>query len=124
MVAAVAAIVVGAVFLAAAVTKLASPERWRSEAAGMATPRWLTPMLPWCELVLGALLAAQVWRPVLAGVAALVLLAFTVRILQLLADGQRPPCACFGAWSRRPLGPWHVIRNVLLIVVASVAALL
>jgi hypothetical protein len=124
VVAVVAAVAVGVVFLAAGVTKLAGRERWRTEAGGMGTPGWLVPVVPWVELLLGALLVSQLLRPVVAGVAALVLLVFTLRILQLLAEGDRPPCACFGSWSSRPLGPWHVVRNVTLIVVAMVAALL
>ena len=39
-----------------------------------------------------------------------------------LAEGRRPPCACFGALSRRPVGPGSVVRNVVLIALALLAA--
>lgn len=49
--------------------------------------------------------------------AAVLLLAFTVAIVLSLHRGDRQPCRCFGA-KATPLGPAHVVRNVLLLVVA------
>jgi hypothetical protein len=46
-----------------------------------------------------------------------------VLILRRLAEGQRPPCACFGAWSTKPLGRGHVVRNLGFIGLAVVALL-
>lgn len=123
MAAVVSAVVVGLVFLVAGVSKAASFSRWRSEAAGMKVPRVVVPFVPGVEIVLGAMLVAQVSRPAAAGAAALLLLAFTMAILARLAEGERPPCACFGSWAARPIGPFHVVRNVVLIVVATVAVL-
>ena len=54
-------------------------------------------------------------------VALFVLVAFTALIVRRLAQGQHPPCACFGAWSAKPLGWSHVARNVVLMVIAVVA---
>jgi hypothetical protein len=42
-------------------------------------------------------------------------------LLVRLDDGVRPPCACFGAWSARPVSWWSVGRNVALGVLALVA---
>jgi hypothetical protein len=56
-------------------------------------------------------------------VALLVLVGFTVLILRRLAEGRRPPCACFGAWSTKPLGRGHVVRNLCFIGLAVVALL-
>jgi hypothetical protein len=53
----------------------------------------------------------------------LVLVGFTVLILRRLAEGRRPPCACFGAWSTKPLGRGHVVRNLGFIALAVVALL-
>ena len=48
------------------------------------------------------------------------LLIFTGLIARRLAQGRHPPCACFGAWSAKPLGPGHLVRNGVLIVLAVV----
>ena len=122
-VAAVAAVVVGAVFVAAGGSKLAHRETWRVQAAGLRVPAWLAGVVPVAEVVLGALLIGQVARGYVGSLAALVLVAFTSLILVRLTQGERPPCACFGGWSATPLGAWHVVRNAALIVLAMVAAL-
>jgi hypothetical protein len=49
------------------------------------------------------------------------LVAFTALIVRRLAEGKRPPCACFGAWSAKPLGIGHVARNGALIGLATLA---
>ena len=38
--------------------------------------------------------------------------AYTVVIVRRIRDGSRPPCACFGSRSKRPLGAYHVVRNL------------
>jgi uncharacterized membrane protein YphA (DoxX/SURF4 family) len=123
-VAIVCAVVVGVVFLVAGVAKLAGHDRWRADAAAMRVPSWLVVPLPFVEVALGALLVAQLWRPVVAAVAALVLLVFTMALIARIAAGDPPSCACFGGWSRRPIGSVDVVRNVTLIVIAMTAALL
>jgi hypothetical protein len=40
-----------------------------------------------------------------------------------LLDGRHPPCACFGALSRRPIGWGSVVRNLVLLALAVTAAL-
>lgn len=117
------AVIVGAVFVVAGVMKLVQREQWRVEAAGMKVPSWLVPVVPVVEVVIGAAVLTQILRPITAGIAALVLLAFTMAILARLAEGEHPPCACFGSLSSRPLGARHVVRNVALIIVAMIAAL-
>ena len=69
-------------------------------------------VLPWLEIVLGAVLVVQL-APVVAAVTALVVLvAFTALIVRRLSEGEHPPCACFGTWSTKPLGRGHVARNI------------
>ena len=87
----------------------------------MGAPAVVVPVLPWFEIVLGAVLVVQVARVPAAAVAAVVLVAFTALIVRRLAQGEHPPCACFGAWSATPLGWSHVVRNVALIALAVVA---
>jgi hypothetical protein len=115
-----AAAVLGAVLLAAGVAKRVD-RRWPEDAAALGTPRWIVRTLPWFEIVLGAVLVSGLARPVAAAVAGLVLLAFTVLLVANLARGRRPPCACFGAASRRPIGPGSLVRNVVLLALAVIA---
>jgi uncharacterized membrane protein YphA (DoxX/SURF4 family) len=122
-VAVVAAIVLGAAVVVAGASKLAVGQAWPAQAAGMGVPGWVATPVPWVELAVGALLVVQVARPWPA-VAALVLLAlFTALIGRQLAAGKHPPCACFGAWSAKPLGWIHLARNAALIALAVLALL-
>ena len=122
IVAVIASVVVGAAMLLAGAAKIAAGESWKGQATTLGAPATVVPVLPVLELVVGALLCAQVGRPVVALVAIAMLVAFTVLITVRLRSGQRPPCACFGSWSARPLGWRHVVRNVVLIAFALVAA--
>ena len=72
----------------------------------------------WC---VGALLIADIGGPLPALAAAVLLVAFSVTIARQLVDGRHPPCACFGAWSQRPLGEGHLVRNAALLVLALLA---
>jgi len=78
-------------------------------------------VLPWFEILLGAVLVSGLARPAAAALAGLVLLAFTGLLVLNLARGRRPPCACFGASSRRPIGPGSVVRNLVLLALAVIA---
>ena len=73
--------------------------------------------------MLGALLVVNLGRPVTAVLAAVLLTAFTALLVRLLLDGRRPPCDCFGSLSRRPIGWGSVVRNLVLLALAVVAAL-
>ena len=121
--AAVAAAVVGAALVVAGASKLAARETWPAQALGLGAPRWSVPLVPWFELAVGAALVAQMARPVMAVVAIVLLSVFTVMIVAKLRRGEHPPCACFGAWSATPIGARHVVRNLVLIAVAAVAAI-
>lgn len=118
----VAAVAVGVAFVVAGGSKLAARESWSFQAVGLGAPRWSIAAVPWVELVIGAGLIAQVGRRVFAVAAAGLLLAFTALILLRLREGKRPPCACFGALSAKPIGAGHVARNVAMIAAAVLAA--
>ena len=122
-VAVVAAVVVGAVFVAAGAAKLVNREQWLTQAVGLRVPVAVARSVPVVEVILGAVLISQIARGYVGSVAALMLVAFTSLILVRLTQGERPPCACFGGWSATPLGAWHVVRNAALIVLAMIAAL-
>ena len=121
MVGTVASIVLGLVFLVAGGSKIAAGQDWPVQAVGLGAPRWVIPFVPWVEIVVGAALVVQVARRPAVLVALAILLAFTTLLAVRLSEGKRPPCACFGAWSAKPLGPGHLARNAALIAVAGVA---
>jgi uncharacterized membrane protein YphA (DoxX/SURF4 family) len=115
---AVAGVVLGAVLLLSGAAKLAAGPRWAAQAAALGSPDVAIPVVPWLEIGLGALLVVGVWRAAVALAAAAMLIVFTGLLVVRLAQGRRPPCACFGAWSARPIGLGSVVRNVVLIALA------
>ena len=117
----VAAIIVGAAFLLAGGAKVAAGPAWPAQAAALGAPSIVIPIVPWTEIVVGALLCAQIARPALASVAALMLVAFSALLAMRLAQGRHPPCACFGSWSAKPLSWKHLARNSALLAAAIVA---
>ena len=121
VVATIAAVVLGAVFVVAGAAKVARRGRWLTDAASLGTPRLVAVVVPWVEIALGALLVARVGLPWTAVAVLLMLAAFTGLLLVRLDDDVRRPCACFGAWSARPVSWWSVGRNVALGVLALVA---
>ncbi|MFK7918058.1 MAG: MauE/DoxX family redox-associated membrane protein [Ilumatobacter sp.] len=121
MIPVVAAVLLGAAFVVAGASKLAARDSWPVQARGLGAPAWTVPLVPWTELTIGALLVVQLWRPVMAVAAALLLVVFTALLVAKIAAGERPPCACFGAWSARPIGWGHVARNAVLLGLAVAA---
>ena len=119
----VAAILVGAAFLLAGGAKIAAGPAWPTQAADLGAPAFVVPFVPWLEILVGAALCAQLARPVAGGVAAAMLVAFSALLVLRLAQGRRPPCACFGSWSAKPLAWQHLVRNAVLLALALVAAL-
>jgi hypothetical protein len=120
----VAEVVIGGVFVLAGASKVARGREWPAQAADLGTPGWLAPLVPWWEIVLGALLVVGLLSPWAALLAIVTLVSFTVAIVIQLRRGRHPRCACFGAWSSAPLGVGHVWRNLGFIAVAAVAAAL
>jgi uncharacterized membrane protein YphA (DoxX/SURF4 family) len=116
----VCAVALGLVLLVSGAAKVAAGPRWATHAGELGAPAPAVAAVPWIEIALGALLVAGVARPVVALTAAALLAAFTVLLIMRLAQGRRPPCACFGAWSTRPIGAGSVVRNVVLIALALV----
>jgi uncharacterized membrane protein YphA (DoxX/SURF4 family) len=117
----IANVLLGAAFLWAGALKLVQGPSWSKQAADMGVRREVALVVPYVEVVVGAATVSQLLRPWPAVAALVLLLAYTVLILVRLADGDRPPCACFGSRSMRPLGAYHVLRNGALIALAVVA---
>lgn len=118
----IASIVLGAAFLFAGGAKIAAGPSWPVQARGLGAPGWAIPLVPWIEIVVGALLCAQLIEPLPAFAAAAMLLVFSALLALRLSRGQHPPCACFGSWSAKPLSWRHLARNAALIAIAIVAA--
>jgi uncharacterized membrane protein YphA (DoxX/SURF4 family) len=121
VVAIVASVALGLIFVAAGVLKLVEGPAWLKQAADMEVSRSVAVVVPYVEIVVGVLLVAQLFQPWPAVVAVGMLLVFTVVIVRRIRDGSRPPCACFGSKSKRPLGAYHVVRNLAFLALALVA---
>jgi len=120
-IATVARIALGLAFVAAAFTKIGQGRAWMAQAVAVGTPRLVATSLPWVELALGAALVAGLASPWPAVGAIAMLGLFTAWIVSQLAAGRRPPCACFGALSTRPLSWWQVARNGGLVLLGAVS---
>lgn len=117
-----AAIVVGAVFVYAGVAKALSGREWPRAASRLGVPRVLAVAVMLAEVVIGlGMVLGDSWREGFLVAGALLLLAFTVLLAKHLRSGHRPPCACFGGASQRPIGARDVVRNVSLFVVVVIA---
>lgn len=123
LVATASSILLGVVFLVSGASKVASRAEWNRLALEFGAPAIVRRALPWVEIVLGALLVVNLGRRAAAVAALMLLAAFTAAILVHLRRGEHPSCACFGAWSSRPLGPGQVARNVLLMGLCLLAML-
>ena len=117
----VARIVVGIVFVVAGASKLAAGPGWRRQARELGAPEPTIAPVPWIELAIGAMLAFDAIPPIPALAAIVMLIAFSALLLMRIREGRRPACACFGAWSARPIGPAHLIRNAVLLALSVVA---
>ncbi len=118
---AIAAVGLGAIFVIAGAAKLALGAAWPAQARAMGAPMPIATIVPGVELVIGAALIARIAMPLPALAAIVLLVSFSVLIARQLVDGRHPPCACFGAWSNRPLSGAHLARNAVLLAVAIVA---
>ena len=124
-------IALGAVFIAAAIPKIADPPAF----AHMIYNYRLTPgalvnglalVMPWIELVVGLLLVLGVWRREAAFVAAILLVVFMVAIGWNLARGHAVDCGCFDVRSAGKTPDqllsemkWVLIRDVGLLLLAG-----
>jgi hypothetical protein len=126
---AVVALGVALLFATAALHKLADWSRFRAALAGYRiAPDWLVPGLAVAvvviETVAAALLPLPASRPAGALLAAGLLASYAVAIGVNLRRGRTSiDCGCFGPGARNQIGPWMVIRNLLLAVVVLAAAL-
>jgi uncharacterized membrane protein YphA (DoxX/SURF4 family) len=124
-------IALGAVFVAAAIPKIADPPafahmiyNYRLMPGGLVNA--LALVMPWIELVVGILLIAGVWKREAALVAAAVLLVFLGAIGWNLARGHAVDCGCFDVRSAGKTPEqlltemkWVLLRDVGLLLLAG-----
>lgn len=83
----------------------------------------LAVVLPFIELAVAIGLFVTQIRSAAAGAAGALLLIYGAGIAWNLARGRRDiDCGCEGFGERRPIAPWMLVRNALLIGVVAVAA--
>jgi uncharacterized membrane protein YphA (DoxX/SURF4 family) len=117
----VAAVVVAALFAAAAAAKLRDLRGTSVDfdRLGIPNPDVFARLVPLAELAVVALLLIV---PAGGAIAALVTLAFfTTFLVGRLRAGVTAPCACFGAASKAPLSGIEIARNAGLMVLSAVA---
>lgn len=117
-----AAMAVGALLCWAGANKLADRPRWRASASRQGLPGTVTALLPWVELLLGAVLVGS--RPMVWSLASatVLLVAFTAYLAVQVGTGASEPCACFGSRTSRPPRWRDVARNVAMIGALVLAA--
>ena len=119
----VASILLGLIFVVAGGAKIAAGPAWPVHVRDLGVPMIVAPVLPWVELLIGAALITQLFEPWAAWAAIALTVAFSVLIALRLAQGRRPVCACFGAWSAKPIGPRHLVRNAAMLVLGALCLL-
>jgi uncharacterized membrane protein YphA (DoxX/SURF4 family) len=122
-------LLLGAVFVAAGVSKIVHP----AEFAKIIHNYQILPdglinvvaiVLPWLEMLLGALLAAGIWLPGAAALANLLLLSFFSALLFNLARGIDVHCGCFSTQSSgSPHTVWYILRDSSFLLLGIVVLL-
>ena len=117
-----AAAIFGAVFVYAGVSKLLMGGEWPKSADALGIARPLAYLVLPAEIAVGlGAVVGGAWQRSFLAAGAVMLVAFTALLLKHLRSGHRPPCACFGTASRRPIGGRDIVRNVSLLVLVVVA---
>jgi uncharacterized membrane protein YphA (DoxX/SURF4 family) len=118
-----------AVFLLAGLAKLSSLQIFVSGIGRyeLLPPRLVKPIgyaIPPLELAGGLLLALGLGTPVVAALLAAVLAVFTVAVSIALRDRKTIDCGCFGPTAPRPITWFTVGRNVLLLGLGVLVAVM
>jgi uncharacterized membrane protein YphA (DoxX/SURF4 family) len=124
-------IALGAVFVAAAIPKIADPPAfahmiYNYRLVPGALVNGLALLMPWLELLVGIVLILGVWRREAALIAALLLVVFLGAIGWNLARGHAVDCGCFdvrsaGKTPEQLLSEmkWVLLRDVGLLILAG-----
>jgi hypothetical protein len=118
----VLAALVGSVIAIAGALKIVNRAQWIRDANAQHLWPAVTHVLPFLELLLGALLIVLPPHAFVLGSATLLLLIFTTYLVALIASKSNVPCACFGSRSSRPPSGRDVLRNLALMVMLFISA--
>jgi uncharacterized membrane protein YphA (DoxX/SURF4 family) len=81
--------------------------------------------IPWAEMLVGLALLLGFWTRGAATLLAVQLVAFTLGILKVIAEGKEIKCGCFGDYEwpcSSPIQWCHVARNATLLAVSLLLA--
>ncbi len=115
-----AGVLLGVVLLAAGASKLFD-KQWAERERTLGSPGWALPFVAPVEIVLGALIAVRIARPLLAIAGMMLMMTFTIFLLIKWDERRGEPCNCFGVLSTRPASAWTIVRNLALIALALLA---
>jgi len=110
-------------FVVAGVLKLDDPSRFALEIANYQLFPVLAPFvaigMPATEIVvgLGLVFLPKLWRQAAATLLAAMMAIFLFAVSSALVRNVNIDCGCFGG-SESPIGPWTVVRNVVLLALA------
>lgn len=124
MIAHLLAAIVGAAIAVAGAMKMVDRTRWMQDAAAQGVWKPVASVLPFVELVLGALLVVVPPSAVVLGSSTLLLLIFTAFLVAQIATKSAVPCACFGSRSRRAPSMRDVARNIAMMGLLFTSAVL
>ena len=124
MIAWLCAAIVGCVLALAGASKIMNWSSWLENAKAQGVWKMVAYALPGIELLLGALLVVVSSSAEVLGLATVLLLIFTVYLGVRVATGSTTPCACFGSLITQPPRWKDVVRNLGLIGLLIVSAVL
>jgi uncharacterized membrane protein YphA (DoxX/SURF4 family) len=118
----ISAFVIGAVLVYAGVTKVLAGREWPASASRLGVPPVVSVAVMIAEVVIGlGVVLGDSRRDLFLLAAAGLLVGFTALLAWHLRSDERPPCACFGGTSQRPIGARDIVRNIVLLVLVIVA---
>ncbi len=114
-------IFLGGIFLYSGFTKIENSLQFAAAVEGyqLLSPGlviWVVKILPWLEIVLGGVLLLGLKIRYTAGLAAALLLFFTLIMLATYLRGIETDCGCFGVGER--ISPLTLVRDALFILPA------
>jgi putative oxidoreductase len=123
-----AQIVIGLVFLAAALPKIGDPESFALSVhhfriVPLALENLVAIALPWIELVAGLALVLGIQARAGGAIVTVLMAVFTVAVAVALARGLDFECGCFGTGDGTRVGATKLLENTTLLLLASIGSL-